>query len=138
MITDARVTHRRFRVSPKHTAVSAAGGGKAPLGTAFDFTISAASNLKITIVRVSPGLHHGSKCVASTVTLKRRHARTCTRLILAGSLSRATESQGSGSVAFSGRLGRRALSPGSYRATLVASDAGGSSKPVTVLFTIVP
>jgi hypothetical protein len=138
VITGARVTHRRFRVSPKHTAVSAAGGSRAPLGTAFDFTISAASKLEITIVRVSPGLHKGSKCVAPAATLKRRHAHTCTRLILAGSLSRATESQGSDSIAFSGRLGRRALRPGSYRATLVARGAGGSSKPVTVLFTIVP
>jgi hypothetical protein len=138
VITGALVTHRRFRVSPKHTAVSAASRSKASLGTAFDFTISAASNLKITIVRVAPGRHSGSKCVAPTATLKRRHARTCTRLILAGSLSRATEGQGADSVAFSGRLGKRALGSGGYRATLVASNAGGSSKPVTVSFTIVP
>jgi hypothetical protein len=138
VITGARVTHKRFRVSPKRTGVSAAGGGKAPLGTAFDFTLSTTSTLKITIFRVSRGLHNGSKCVAPTAASKRRHARTCARLILAGSLSRATEKEGTDSVAFSGRLGRRALRPASYLATLTASGAGGSSKPVTVLFTIVP
>jgi hypothetical protein len=76
--------------------------------------------------------------VAPTLQLKRRHARSCIRAIVPKNLSRANESQGSDSVAFSGRVGRQALKAGSYRATLVASNAGGSSKPVALLFTIVP
>jgi hypothetical protein len=40
--------------------------------------------------------------------------------------------------AFSGRLGRKALAPGGYRATLVARDgAGNDSAPKLASFTIV-
>ncbi|MGI8411612.1 MAG: hypothetical protein ACR2LV_02810 [Solirubrobacteraceae bacterium] len=42
-------------------------------------------------------------------------------------------------MAFSGRIGSRALSPGRYQATLIAVDATRkTSKPKTILFTIVP
>jgi len=45
--------------------------------------------------------------------------------------------KGLDAVAFSGRIGRRALSPGPYRAALSASNGGGSSKPVLLGFTVV-
>lgn len=41
-------------------------------------------------------------------------------------------------MAFTGRIGRKALKPGSYRATVTAKDAAGNaSKPSTTNFTIV-
>jgi hypothetical protein len=57
---------------------------------------------------------------------------------IAGSpLTRSSEPQGSDGVAFSGRIGRRALAPRSYKATLTATDAGGRSAPATLGFVIV-
>jgi trimeric autotransporter adhesin len=45
---------------------------------------------------------------------------------------------GANADAFSGRVGGRALAPGSYKASLVATDrAGNASKPVTTTFKIV-
>jgi hypothetical protein len=42
------------------------------------------------------------------------------------------------SLKFSGRIGRRALRPGSYRATITATDAAGNkSRPKTLSFKIV-
>jgi len=45
---------------------------------------------------------------------------------------------GADSVKFSGRIGRRALRPGRYRATITATDpSGNGSKPRSVSFRIV-
>ncbi len=44
---------------------------------------------------------------------------------------------GTDKIPFSGRIGRRALKPGAYKATLRARDAKGGAKPVTVKFSIV-
>jgi hypothetical protein len=41
------------------------------------------------------------------------------------------------SIAFSGRIGRKALRPGRYRATLVARNAGGKSDAVRLTFRVV-
>ena len=55
-----------------------------------------------------------------------------------GTLTRGKLAAGTHSLGFSGRLGRRALQPGRYHATIVATDAAGNaSKPHTISFTIV-
>jgi hypothetical protein len=133
-ITAASLTHRSFRVSMQATAISA---GKAPLGTSFDFTLSAGATVKITITRAAAGLRHGRSCLAPSARLRAAHAKRCTRTLTLGTLTRASEPVGADSVSFSGRLGRSALSAGAYKALLSASNTGGSSKPVTLGFTIV-
>jgi hypothetical protein len=51
---------------------------------------------------------------------------------------RANVAPGRRSTPFSGRLGRRPLAAGRYRATLRATDAAGNlSRPVSVRFRIV-
>ena len=41
-------------------------------------------------------------------------------------------------VALSGRVGKKALAPGTYRLTVTATDAAGNrSNPVRLLFTVV-
>jgi hypothetical protein len=54
-----------------------------------------------------------------------------------GTLTRANLQNGSNTIAFSGRLGKRALRPGAYKATLRARNAKGRSKPVAVKFSVV-
>jgi hypothetical protein len=133
-ITAARLTNKRFRVAKQATAISAR---KAPLGTSFRFTLSAAAKLQIAITRSAAGLRHGRSCLAPSAKLKRAHAKHCTRTLTLGTLTRLSELEGAGSVPFSGRIGHRALSAGGYNAVLLASDAGGRSKPVTLSFVIV-
>ena len=49
-----------------------------------------------------------------------------------------TSKQGANKVAFSGRIGSKALRPGRYQATLSATDAArNSSKPKTITFRVV-
>ena len=132
-ITAASLTNRRFRVARKATAISAR---KTPLGSTFRFTVSTTAMLKIKITKTAAGLRRGRTCRAPSRTLRRGHAKRCTRTITVGTLTRANEPKGADHVAFSGRIGRRALSPGSYKAVLSASNAGGQSKPVTLSFTV--
>jgi len=134
-ISAASVTHPRFRVASSATAVSAI--ASVPVGTAFRVTLSAAAHLSIEIEHQARGLRRGGDCVAPTAALRRRHAAHCTRTLASGTLTRASEPAGADSVAFSGRIGRRALTGGHYTAVLHASDAAGSSRAVQVAFTVV-
>jgi len=133
-ITAASLTNKRFRVGQQATAISAK---KVPLGTAFRFTLSAAAKLQITITRSAPGLRRGRSCLAPTTKLKRAHAKRCTRTLTVGTLTRASQPQGADSVAFSGRVGHRPLTPGAYNAVLSSSNAGGRSNAVTLAFVVV-
>jgi hypothetical protein len=128
------MTNRRFRVAKASTAISA---GKAPLGTSFRFTLSGAARVKIKITRTVAGLRHGHSCLAPSATLKREHAKHCTRTLALGTLTRASEPAGADKVAFSGRIGDSPLPPGAYTALLSASNTAGNSIPVTLAFTIV-
>jgi hypothetical protein len=58
-------------------------------------------------------------------------------MVPAGKLGPANEPAGSDAIPFTGRIGAHALAPGGYRATLIASDAGGTSVPATVAFTVI-
>jgi alpha-tubulin suppressor-like RCC1 family protein len=133
-ITAAHLLNRSFRVSRRPTAISAR---KAPLGATLRFALAAPARLRITIVRTAPGLSHGHRCVAPSARLKRAHARRCTRRATAGVLTRAREPEGSDSVAFSGRIGYRALRPGNYVALLEAENNAGRSNTVTLSFAVV-
>ena len=121
VISGLRLVHRRFRVGTGRTALLAAKrhparGPKAATGTRFQFDLSAAARVQITIMRTS-----GPKKQRKTV----------------GTLVRSSEPQGAVGIAFSGRLGGRVLAPGSYKATVLASNVAGQSRARTLRFTIV-
>ena len=133
-ISDARLTHIRFRVASAATALTAAA---VPRGTKFLFTLSETANLKVKFTHLAPGLLSGSSCVTPTERLRQTHAGHCTRRLRAGKLSRASESRGPDRLLFTGRVGERPLSPGHYVATLRAGNANGSSQPATLRFTVI-
>jgi hypothetical protein len=137
-ISRARLTSKRFRVGAKATPVTAKAKSRtAPLGTTFRFTLSVAAKLRIAFRRTAPGLRRGRGCRAPTAKLRHEHLKRCTRTLAVGTLVRAHEAAGADRVAFSGRIGRRALNPGAYHAVLSASDRAGVSKSVTLAFTVV-
>jgi hypothetical protein len=136
-LSSASLTNTRFRVGKKATAISARSRRRAPVGTRFRFKLTVAAKVQIAITRSASGLRRGRSCVAPTVKLRRAHARKCTRTLTVGKLSRANMRAGANAIAFSGRIGRRPLSPRAYRAVLTASNAGGRSRPVVLGFTVV-
>lgn len=120
-LTGLAIAHSRFRVGSRPTAIAAA----APVGTAFRFTLNTRATVQIRISQPASGLRSGRRCLAVTPALRRGHARRCTRTLVKGMLTRADQPAGTGSVAFSGRIGTRPLAPGSYDAAIVASNAAG-------------
>ena len=124
----------RFAVGPGATAV--AGRKRAHRGSAFQYTISEDATARILIERAAKGLRSGRRCVKPTARLRKRHAKRCVRYTRAGTLTRAAK-QGGNRHPFSGRIGRRALKPGRYRATITAADgAGNVSAPRAAKFII--
>ena len=87
-----------------------------PRGTSFKFTLKAPAKV--------------------TIALCARRKR-CTRARNAGTPTRSNLPAGRNTIKFSGRIGRRALSPGAYRAMLSARNVKGTSMPVAVKFEVV-
>jgi hypothetical protein len=135
-LSSVSLTRRVFAVGSKPTATAAAARKKrTPIGTAFRFTLSKPAKVSIVIAKRGSGRRSGKKCARPTPSLRKR--RKCILITKSGTLSRSGK-QGKSSVAFTGRIGRRALKAGSYQATLRATDtAGRHSKSVVVTFRVV-
>jgi hypothetical protein len=128
----ARLTRKRFALGRGRTPRSA--GRQAGRGTTFVFNLSEAATTRIVIERALPGRRRGRSCVKPRKGL-RRH---CIRYLKSATLIRSKTRQGLNRVAFSGRVGKKALRRGKYRATLTATDrAGNRSRPARVGFTVV-
>jgi hypothetical protein len=131
VISGFKLGSRTFRVGRGATAIAAA----VPRGTTIRYTLSEAAKVTVVISRKAAGRRKGRRCVAPTRKLLR--AKRCTRYRGEGALTR-TGARGPGSIAFSGRIGRRALKIGTHRMTLSAKDAAGNrSKRLVATFRIV-
>jgi hypothetical protein len=130
------LTHRRFRVGRARTAVSAR-RRRAPVGTTFRFALDRAASVKIAFARHASGLRSGRRCVKPSRRLRRARARRCTRLVAIRPVLTRSLPAGANSVPFSGRVGRRALAPGRYVATLTATADGSAGPPSRLRFTVV-
>lgn len=149
-MTSASLTHKTFRVGRSSTPLTGVAAARrrarrAPVGTTFRFTLevprvsapfatAALPLVKIAISHSTFGRLSGHRCVKPTRRLARH--RRCTRRVVDGTLSRGAHA-GANSVAFSGRLGRRALAPGRYAATLTPFWGGRTAAPRTLRFTVV-
>jgi hypothetical protein len=134
-ILAARLTRTRFAVGVARTLLSSR--RRARRGTTVLFSLAAPGMLRMTVERRLAGRRSGRRCVAPTRRTRRR--RPCTRIVAAGpAIKRPGLAAGPGRLAFSGRLGRRALRPGRYQARLVGVNAAGAiSDPRVLRFTIV-
>jgi hypothetical protein len=111
----ARVTIASFFAQP--------GRFRAKQGTTFRYTLSAAAKtVRIAIAALADGRRSRGRCVKPAHRL--RKAKACTRAVTKGTIAGPTKA-GANAVRFSGRLHGRLLSPGRYKATIVATDATG-------------
>jgi hypothetical protein len=131
-ISGAHLTRKRFAVGPRGTPRVAA--RRAKRGTTFVFRLSEAAPTRIVLERALPGRRRGGRCVKPRKGL-RRH---CTRFVKSATLTRAKARLGLNQIAFSGRVGKRRLRPGAYRAVLTAIDpAGNRSRAIRLSFRVV-
>ena len=126
------ITNEVFRIGARATAVSARKSH--PRGTTFRYELSGDASVTIAIAQQQRGRRVGGKCAKPTA--KNRKRRSCKRFVGRGILTR-FGTEGANTLPFSGRIGRKALRPGRYRATITATDREGKSAPRSVAFRIV-
>ena len=130
LVTGFRADPTLFAVTRASTPIAA----KIPRGTHFRYSLSEPARVTLKIQRALTGRRQHGKCVRPTPQL--RHAKRCTRYRTIGTLSRSAK-QGANSTRFTGRIGKRALRPGSYRAVINATDAAANrSAPRAARFRI--
>jgi hypothetical protein len=138
VVSGFRLTHKRFALGAKPTAVSATKKKKKKVarGTSFDFKLSEAATVRIAITQTVKGhrVAHAKTCSVARRGQKHNCSRTVTLLTLVRTHSRA----GANAVPFSGRYGKRHLAKGSYTATITATDPSGNrSRPRSLTFVVV-
>jgi len=99
----------------------------------FTYSLDKGAAVTIALARAQRGRKVGRACRKQT--RKNRRKRACTSFVSVGKLTHAGAA-GRNTLIFRGKLGRRKLAPGSYRATAVATSSGGTSKPVTAKFAV--
>jgi len=109
---------------------------KVPTGTKVSFRLSEASSVKFTVQRKARGRKVGGKC--KRPTRSNRKNKACTRWkSVRGSFTVAGKA-GTNSFTFRGRIGGKALRPGRYRLSGIATDsAKNASAPKRKRFRIV-
>jgi hypothetical protein len=133
VLSRVRMTHTRFRVGRTPTATTA----KTAFGTAFLFDLSAPAEIDVALTGPTTGLKRGHLCLAPSRALRRARAKKCRRMVGIAKLTRRSEPAGEDRIPFTGRIGRRALRPGDYKARITATNAVGSSAPAVVRFKII-
>jgi hypothetical protein len=131
-ITHATISPARFAVSgsgPPEVQASVA------RGTVFRYQLSKKADVFFFLDRGAPGRVVGGHCRRATRT--NSHHKHCAFYVRSGSFKQAGK-EGTNVKPFSGRVGKRTLTPAHYKVTLVAVDnMGNPSTPGTVLrFTI--
>ncbi len=135
------LTHKRFAVGARPTAISAARKAKQkkpkqPVrGTSFNFTLSEAASVHIAITQTVAG--HRASAGKSCAVARRGQKHNCSRTLILLTLVRAHGGAGANAIAFSGRFGKSRLAKGAYTATITATDAANNrSAPRSAAFTV--
>ena len=106
-----RVSPSRFRLAGAPTPTSAR-SRTTPKGSSLTYSLSEPASVTIVIAQPRSGRRVGRSCRAPSRSNRRN--RRCTRYVTVGTLKR-RGLQGANKVVFTGRIGRRALAPSSYR-----------------------
>jgi hypothetical protein len=95
-------------------------------GTTIRFRLSERATVRLTVQRARPGVRvkvkGRNRCLPATRRNRRRAVgkRPCTRFRKVGRIVRRNRRRGANRIAFSGRIGRKALRPGRHRIVAVA------------------
>jgi hypothetical protein len=132
-ISALRLSPSTFRAAAKGPTIASA--KRKGTGTTITYSDSLAATTSFTILRSTPGVRSGRRCVAPPKH-RAAHAKLkrCTRLLAAANFTH-IDRAGANRLRFSGRAHAKKLRPGSY--TLVAiPKLGVAGKPASARFTI--
>jgi hypothetical protein len=125
-------THARWR---EGNSLAQASRARAPLGTAFSFTLNTPATVTFAFTQKVAGRRVHGKCVAPS---HRNHrARRCSRTVTRGTLAISGHA-GVNTLKFQGRVSsRNKLRPGTYTLVITAAGPSGAAAPQRLTFTIV-
>jgi hypothetical protein len=136
-VTGLTVSPNRFRRGGREATITRSKAKKVPTSTTISFGLSQPAAVRLSFQVGQPGVLARGKCIAPTKG--RRRGGRCTRYVaVSGAVSRAGHA-GTNRIRFQGILdGGRALAPGSYQLTLIASGgAVATTAAQHPVFTIV-
>ena len=139
VLSDLGLTPSRFRVA-NHPARTTAAARRAqrrppPTGTKISYRDTEQATARLTVERLRTGVRAGTRCIARHGTIGRR-ARRCTLLVVLESFQH-TDTAGSNSLRFTGKIADKPLAPGTYTLLVVASNHSGVSNRLSAHFAIV-
>jgi VCBS repeat-containing protein len=120
------LTNTTFRVNPTGAAETIV-VARAKKGTAFVYSLSEAARVLFTIEVRTAGRKVGTTCRKTSQSNRSRPH--CTRFVSVGRFAQ-NSVKGANRKTFSGKVGTKTLTPGSYRTTLWATDAAGNRSAV--------
>jgi hypothetical protein len=130
-VTGLSLSPNRFRRGGREATIARAAARhktkRLPTSTTISFALSQPATVTLAFQAAKPGVLARGRCTAPTKG--RRRGRPCTRYVaVPGAVSRAAHA-GTNRIRFQGVLdGGRSLAPGSYRLSLSAANAGGTSR----------
>jgi hypothetical protein len=127
--------HQSHSIWREGSALPHAGAKKTlPVGTIFSFSLNESATVTFELSQSASGRKVRETCLAQT--RKNKKDQSCTRTVLAGTLTFAAHS-GENKVHFAGPIPKhKALKPGSYTLVVTAATSGDHSAPGTLHFTI--
>ncbi|MGZ4332243.1 MAG: hypothetical protein ACXVXL_30120 [Solirubrobacteraceae bacterium] len=133
-ITSLSETSSTFAAARASTPLTGRTARRHQRGTTFSFSLDQPATVTVSIQRISPGRLVRRAC--QPATRARRHKPRCTLHTTVATLTR-TGHTAVNKLPFTGRISNKALSPGRYQARFTATDSAGTSKPLTIAFSIV-
>ena len=135
-IDQLKLSRKRFSLAKGTTALSAAKPRRTPKGTQLSWRLDEAARVTVAVERPRKGWRSGSRCSLKKPKVRKGRVRRCATVEVRGTLRRSSPA-GVTKLAFTGRIGRKALPAGVYRFAVVATDAAGNvSKPERIAFTV--
>ena len=125
-VLTARLTNATFAVNLRGAAETPV-ASRAKKGTTFVYTLTEPARVVFTIHAKQNGRRVGGKC--RKPTKRNTGRRKCTRFVRRGAFAH-NGATGANRKKFSGKIGRKRLRPGRYRASLLARDAAGNASTV--------
>jgi len=132
-IGSERLAPSTFPAAPSGPSALSA---KRRYGTKVTYTLNQAASVRFTVTQARSGRRASRRrCVAPT--RRNRTARRCTRVVtLTGSFTR-NGNAGTNTFRFTGRIGGKRLTPGSYKLVATPRANGLTGGPVSVTFHVI-
>ena len=133
-ITSLSETNSTFAAASASTPLTGQTARRHQRGTTFSFSLDQPATVTVTIQRTTAGRLVGRAC--KPATRARPHKPKCTLYTAVATLTR-TGHGGLNKLPFTGRISNKVLSASRYQAGFTATDSVGTSKALTIAFSIV-